>query len=59
MDYLFEVTQMSIHCPTNSLQKFKPFLCLNIRKSCNLDRKESQHKGTLPAADLFFFEPKN
>lgn len=35
--YLFEVTKMSIHHPTNRFQKFKPLSRLNIRESSNLD----------------------
>lgn len=35
--YLFEVTKMSIHHPTNRFQKLKPLSRLNIRESSNLD----------------------
>lgn len=36
--YLFEVTKVCIHRPTDCFQKFKPLFRLNIRKSSYLDR---------------------
>lgn len=50
--YLFKITEMSIHCCTNSLQKFKPLLCLYIRKSCNLDIKINNNLGNLATINL-------
>ena len=35
--YLFKIAEMSIHCPTNSLQKFKSLFCLHIRNGSDLD----------------------
>lgn len=35
--YLFEVTKMSIHHPTNSFQKLIPLFGLNIRECSNLE----------------------
>lgn len=36
---------MSIHCPTNCLQKFKPLLCFNIGKSRDLMEFEHIYKS--------------
>jgi len=37
--YLFEVTKMSIHGPTDCFQKFKSLLCFNSWQGSNLDKR--------------------